>query len=249
MINGGCAGTFANGKKSGLIVFFRLDPCPGVACNYGGSCSSSGSDFTCTCPYSSITTVTNGRCAGIFLIDMNQDLVFCPLGPCPGVACHYGGSCSSATATDFTCSCPYSTISSVTNGLCASTLANPYASRPIVLFSRRSLSSGYMWLWWFMFVEWLWFHLHLPIFVKYICYGWSLCRYLCEFWSITSKSCFFLLDPCLSSPCHYGGVCSSNSGGFTCSCPFSSSTTVINGGCAGSFSNRHNFWSSVLYFV
>ena len=47
------------------------------------------------------------------------------------------------------------------------------------------------------------------------------------------------IDPCLSSRCNYGGSCSSNAGGFTCSCPYSSSTSVANTGCAGSFTNRY----------
>jgi hypothetical protein len=46
------------------------------------------------------------------------------LDPCSTVVCNYGGSCSSSTATDFTCSCPHSSSTSVTDGLCAGTFAN-----------------------------------------------------------------------------------------------------------------------------
>jgi hypothetical protein len=47
------------------------------------------------------------------------------IAPCPGVACNYGGFCSSSNATSFSCICPYSTPTSATNALCTGSFVNP----------------------------------------------------------------------------------------------------------------------------
>src|SRR6202044_1396212 len=49
---------------AGYFSFFFIDPCSSLTCGYGGTCVGNTGGSTCTCPYSSPTSMTNALCQG-----------------------------------------------------------------------------------------------------------------------------------------------------------------------------------------
>ena len=68
--------------------FSYVDPCSNNLCVNGGTCSSSGGQFTCTCPPEYTGQVCN--------VTVN---------PCDSNPCENGGICSPGIGLAYTCSC------------------------------------------------------------------------------------------------------------------------------------------------
>src|ERR1700733_12520428 len=95
-------------------------------------------------------------------------------------------------------------------------------------FSYSSLFIGYMWLWWCMFGKQWRLQLHVSVFVTCINDQCCLSRKSCLSIDMMLEIFLFLIVPCSSVTCGFGGACSGNSGGYNCTCPYSSPASMTN---------------------